>query len=131
MYKADREKTDKTFSIDSLKYYKKVLRQPDSLWDNRDLTAGNLVTLNADQAKFLFFAGDLSVAFRRKRKMDREVQKSTIHLITPAPVEIEVNGYYNSPLELLVLGYWSWSQRCADLLPLDYWPDNKLAFPDP
>jgi hypothetical protein len=90
--------------------------------DNRDLTAGDLVTVNADQTKSLFFTGNLSVTFRSKRT---EVQKSTISLVTPARVEIEVNGYYDSPLELLMLGYWSWSEKFATTLPLDYWPEGK------
>ena len=86
------------------------------------LTTDDLVTVNANQTKSLFFTGDLSVTFRRNTT---KAQKSTIRLLTPAPVEIEVNGYYNSPLELFMLGYWAWSEKCADLLPLDYWPENK------
>ena len=88
--------------------------------DNPDLTAGDLVIVNANQTKSLFFTGDLSVTFRRNTL---KAQKSTIRLLTPAPVEIEVNGYYDSPLELFMLGYWSWSEKFATTLPLDYWPD--------
>lgn len=89
-----------------------------------DLTADDLVTVHTDQTKSLFFTGDLSVAFRTKRKVGSDVRESTIRLLTPAPVQIEVNGYYDPPLELFMLGYWSLSEKCAGLLPLDYWPEN-------
>jgi hypothetical protein len=70
------------------------------------------------------FTGKLSVTYRRKRKFDKEVQRSVIYLLTPAPVEIEENGYYDSPLEMFMTGYWSKSQKLASILPLDYWPDE-------
>ncbi len=58
-------------------------------------------------------------------KLDTEVQKSTIYLLTPAPVQIEENGYYDSPLEIFTIGYWAESQKLANLLPLDYWPEDE------
>ena len=109
-------------SPDSLKYYKKVLREADSVSQNQLLTADDLVSPLADTAKSLFFPGKLSVTYRRKRKTDTEVEKSTIYLLTPAPVQIESNGYYNSPLEIFTIGYWASSQKVANLLPLDYDP---------
>jgi hypothetical protein len=93
--------------------------------DHRDLTADDLVTVHPDQTKSLFFTGDLSVAFRTKRKVGSDVRESTIRLLTPVPVQIEVNGYYDPPLEIFMLGYWSLSEKCADLLPLDYWPGEN------
>ena len=108
--------------------YKNQLHSPAEGFEIRRqgklLTADDLVTINADQTKSLFFTGDLSVAFRTKRKPGSDVRESTIRLLTPAPVQIEVNGYYDPPLELFMLGYWAWSEKCADLLPLDYWPEN-------
>jgi hypothetical protein len=90
--------------------------------DNPDLTAGDLVTVNADQTKSLFFTGNLFVIYKRKLKIGTESQRSIISLVTPAPVKIEVNGYYDSPLELLIQEYWAWTEKFAYTLPLDYWP---------
>jgi len=66
-----------------------------------------------------------SIIYRRKRKLDTEVQKSSIYLTTPEPVQIEANGSYDPPLELFSLGYWAHSEKLANLLPLNYWPDDE------
>lgn len=123
-YALHQQQHDDPWPGDSLKYYKKLMRQPDSLVRNQFLSAENLVTINDDQTKYLYFTGKLSVTYRIKRKFDKELQKSVIYLLTPAPVEIEENGYYDSPLEIFMAGYWSRSQKLASILPLDYWPDE-------
>jgi hypothetical protein len=119
------QKINTPWPADSLKYFKKVMKQNDSLLINKLLTAEDLITSGSDQGKSLFFTGQLSITFRRKRKLDTEVQKSTIYLTTPAPVSIEENGYYTPPLEIFTLGYWAQSQKLANLLPLNYWPDDE------
>jgi len=53
------------------------------------------------------------------------VQKSSIYLTTPEPVQIEANGSYDPPLELFSLGYWAHSEKLANLLPLNYWPYDE------
>jgi len=53
------------------------------------------------------------------------VQKSSIYLTTPEPVQIEANGSYDPPLEIFSLGYWAHSEKLANLLPLNYWPDDE------
>jgi hypothetical protein len=119
------QNTTNPWPPDSLKYFKKVMRQNDSLVVNKFFTAEELITLGPDQSKSLFFTDQLSIIFRRKRKLDTEVQKSTIYLSTPAPVSIEENGYYTPPLEIFTLGYWAQSQKLANLLPLNYWPEDE------
>ncbi|MDP4251204.1 MAG: hypothetical protein Q8918_13950 [Bacteroidota bacterium] len=48
---------DKPWPDDSLRYYKRVMQQRDSLSINRVLTAENLVTSTDDQGRSLFFTG--------------------------------------------------------------------------
>jgi len=47
-------------------------------------------------------------------------QRST--LIIRKPLTIFSNGYYEDSHEVLMEGYWSWSERMATMLPLDYQP---------
>jgi hypothetical protein len=47
---------------------------------------------------------------------------SEIILVNGNPIEIEVNGSYFNPTDLLNLGYWSWSEKICNLLPFDYVP---------
>jgi hypothetical protein len=47
---------------------------------------------------------------------------SQIVLINDTPIEIEANGSYYSPTDLMALGYWAWSEKIATMLPFDYTP---------
>ncbi|HZI02310.1 MAG TPA: hypothetical protein VEX63_14265 [Flavisolibacter sp.] len=49
---------------------------------------------------------------------------SQIQLINGNPIEVQANGMYYSPLELVSSGYWSWSEKISTMLPFDYWPKN-------
>jgi len=39
---------------------------------------------------------------------------------------IDTSGYLYDPLALTVYGYWAW-ENVADLLPIEYWPQEGLA----
>jgi hypothetical protein len=45
---------------------------------------------------------------------------SKITLVNQRPIEIQANGAYYGPSDLLATGYWSWSEKTSNLLPLDY-----------
>ncbi|MBK5272588.1 MAG: hypothetical protein JJE22_16415, partial [Bacteroidia bacterium] len=51
-------------------------------------------------------------------------QQSYITMPNHEPIDIDVNGRY-PPEDILSLGYWSWSEKMADLLPLGYTPSEK------
>ncbi|MBS1935396.1 MAG: carboxypeptidase-like regulatory domain-containing protein, partial [Bacteroidetes bacterium] len=110
-YNADAQTKNDEFPEDSVRYFKKILKQPDSVGANVVLSSADLVTSNDDQGKEFFFTGKLSIIYRKRRKIDTDVQRSTIYLLTPAPVQIEENGYYNSPLEIFTMGHWARSQK--------------------
>ena len=119
---------DESVPKDSLKYYKRILKQPDSIVSNPVLSSTDIVSVNEDGNKTLFFTGNISITYRKRRGTHTEVQNSTIYLITPAPVQIEKNGYYFSPSEIFTIGYWNSSQKLANLLPFDFWPGEELFF---
>lgn len=50
---------------------------------------------------------------------------SELILINKRPVEIESNGSYFDTGDLLVLGYWTWSEKIANMLPFDYNPPKQ------
>jgi hypothetical protein len=50
---------------------------------------------------------------------------SQITLTTGNPVEIEANGSYFDPTNLLSTGYWAWSEKIANMLPFNYKPSKR------
>lgn len=50
---------------------------------------------------------------------------SELILINKRQVEIESNGSYYDSKDLLVLGYWTWAQKIANILPYDYSPPKS------
>jgi hypothetical protein len=124
-YNADAQTKNDDFPEDSIRYFKKILRQSDSVGANVVLSSADLLASDDDHSKEFFFTGKLSIIYRKRRKVDTDVQRSTIYLVTPAPVQIEENGYYNSPLEIFTMGHWARSQKLASLLPVDYWPKDE------
>ena len=38
---------------------------------------------------------------------------------------IHENGYYENPLSFYIDGYWSWANKIAELMPLEYEPRKK------
>lgn len=51
---------------------------------------------------------------------------SQIFLLNEKPVEIQANGAYYNPADLMTSGYWAWSEKIALLLPFDYTPLKKF-----
>ena len=45
---------------------------------------------------------------------------SEITLINGRPIEIKSNGMFYDSMELLSLGYWSWSEKISAMLPFDF-----------
>lgn len=57
-----------------------------------------------------------------QQQMNGTSMTSQLILINKRPVEIESNGSYYDTRDLLVLGYWTWAQKIANILPYDYNP---------
>lgn len=75
------------------------------------------------------FTNFLLVTYREKEAPPEYQQQisgtgrtSELILINKRPVEIESNGSYFDTGDLLILGYWTWSEKIANMLPLDYNP---------
>ncbi len=122
---------------DSVRYYQSVLRQPDEtdVYGNHLLNADSLL-LKEDKGHKLFYFTDYLVvtykgelekeAYLRSQMQNRNpsFQRSLLFLPGLNPVWIERNGNYFNPKDMYFLGYWSWSDKMGDSLPLDYVPGN-------
>lgn len=120
---------------DSIEYYQKVrnLAYNDSAVIFNDLVrADAILTAAAGQAsKSLFFNGTLQVLYLHKRNpaefggtlpayRKNELIRSDISLRYDNAVSLYPNGNYYNGLNLLIDGYWAWSEKIATMLPVDY-----------
>ena len=117
---------------DSMEYYRTVLRQPDELSAFSPHTVtGDSVAYGADSVTAeLQFTNYLHV-FYTKASPPESYQRlfggnkkmmSEIMLIEGQPIQIQSNGNFYPPSNLLSLGYWAWSEKIATILPFDYKP---------
>jgi hypothetical protein len=125
--------TASTDSKDSADYYNRVLRQPDLLetYGQSLLTADSLLTTTNASTKRLFFTDFLYIVYKTERE-DAEYlqyihenrqpfyQRSVSLLPNSKAVLIDAMGNYYMPQDFMSYGYWSWSEKIATMLPLDY-----------
>jgi hypothetical protein len=114
----------RVLSRDSLRYYKKVLKQRDTVAQKvvlASLTA--MITKVGAYSKFLFFDNTMEVVYTGNSN-NRRTELSEIMLDTPKEIEILRNGSYFSPKELITFKHWSRQEKMCNMLPLDYSPDR-------
>lgn len=122
----------RTNGSDSLSYYFSLRSKPkekDSVV-NEVLSGDEFNAVSGSQKKF---SGMLRVTYRKNEdahyaalvgragKMKR--QQSILHVLHP--IAIYPNGYFDPVKGVFLEGYWSWSEKIATLLPLDYQPPGK------
>ena len=116
---------------DSSQYYSTVMRQPDA-FDVMSKTqlVGDSVAFAIDSTTAGLSFDDYLLIVYKKKPAPLEYQKlypdagkamvSQITLLNNQLIAIEANGAYYHPADLLSLGYWSWSEKMANMLPFDY-----------
>jgi hypothetical protein len=107
-------------SADSLRYYRKVLQEPDTFIrtvNNYD----TLVTVNADRTRSFYFPGIFIVGYSNAKLAIPNIS-SSMELTYPVSIQIEENGSYSPLQNLLLKGVWAKSEMVANLLPSDYMP---------
>lgn len=126
------------YNEDSVSYFKTVLSQPDqyNILHKDTLWAQSLLSKNVDETYTLHFDDYLYVVNTKHKEATQYVafngsarppgpQTSLLTLVDGSGIEIQPNGNYFPPLNLYSGDYWSWSNKVADLLPLDYSPITK------
>jgi hypothetical protein len=122
---------------DSAEYFQKILAQEDYREViGKDILAGDSIAYAVDSTTAaLAFDNYLMVIYKHKlapveyRQMfpkSSTAMMSQLLLLNNRPIEIEANGNYYHPIDLLTLGYWSWSEKIATMLPFDYKSPKKL-----
>jgi hypothetical protein len=121
---------------DSATYYRNVLRQPDFIEQyGKDLLTADSVILQKDgEHKLLYFTDYLYITYKNELEAEGYLksqmqsnrkptfQRSFLFFPESIPVWIEKNGSYYNPRDLYSMGYWGWSDKLGDSVPLDYEP---------
>ncbi|MEO6314754.1 MAG: carboxypeptidase-like regulatory domain-containing protein [Chitinophagaceae bacterium] len=123
---------------DSVDYYEHVLRQPNMLevYGQSILTADSLVTIFDAAAKKLFFSNYLYITYKKAKEDAAYVRyihenrqpfypRSIVFLPNSQAVMVDARGNYYMPLDIMSYGYWGWSEKIANMLPLDYKRKNE------
>lgn len=116
---------------DSLTYYM-ILRSRPKLVDSVGYKITDTRPLfSADDNSILQYSGMLQVTFDEREearyalgRQPLKKQRSVVHLLGKQ-LRIYDNGYYEDVRNVFLDGYWAWSEKIAELLPLDYEPSIK------
>ena len=115
---------------DSADYYSSIMRQPD--YTNvigKNILTGDSVAYSIDSTTAgMDFKNYLLVIYNKMAPREFRQQfpgasagmMSEITLINGEPIEIQANGNYFHPINLMSTGYWAWSEKIATMLPFDY-----------
>lgn len=125
-----------TVRRDSTAYYNHVLSQPDyTSIVGSTLLPGDSIAYAVDSTTAgLDFEEYLLVIYKHKSMPSEFTQlfpksnnamMSEITLIKSKPLQIQANGSYFNPEELLSSGYWGWWEKMGTMLPFDYRPPKK------
>lgn len=126
------------YTPDSLAYFNRILSQPDSKFSllKDTIPTPQLVQTDSAGTKKLYFRDYLYVVntlykedplyleYKRENRAPAP-QTSILRMLEDEAIEIQENGNYFPPLNLFSGDYWGWSNKTADLLPLDYKPRSS------
>lgn len=124
---------------DSSAYYDRVLHQNDNIdtYGTDILTADSIIYAVQPGYKELFFLNHLSIVYKNEKedpayleyhreKRSPYFQRSLIWLVGETAIAIYPDGSYFPPEEIFSSAYWGWSEKMAEMLPLDFWPFEKI-----
>ena len=111
------------------------MAQPDNFdeYGSTVLTADSLIVAADGDLKVLYFQDYLYITYKREKEdhayldyyhLGRKPQPQGSHvwLQHNQPVTIDANGSYYPSEEVFTMSYWGWSEKIANLLPLDFKP---------
>lgn len=118
---------------DSSAYYQRIMRQPDQLdvYGSSMLTADSIVVATEGRYKGLHFNDYLYITYKGEKEEDAYLrklmekrtatfQRSLVTLVNGELITLDKAGSYFNPQNFLTSGYWGWSEKMANLLPIDY-----------
>lgn len=121
-------------AADSIAYYERILQQKDYLdiFARQLLTSDSLITIDSEGNKLLGFPDYLHIVFNKEiedvgylkfvaENRNPYFQQSTIFINGENQlIHIDSKGNYSPPQLVFSTGYWAWSEKIANMLPLDY-----------
>lgn len=122
-------------NADSSDYYNRILAQPDE-YDvmNSEKLAGDSIAFAVDSITAgMGFPDYLDILYTKSlthKKYQEQFPRnphqriSQITLLDVPYIEIQQNGSFFPTRNLLCLGYWSWTEKMAAMLPFDYKPSQ-------
>lgn len=131
LYPQHSKKIAVKIDADSAEYYAKVRRQPDffDVVNNTLLTGDSIAYMIDSFTAGMSFPNYLMVTYKNKLvppeykiyfPANGTAMSSQITLLNQPSIQIQYNGSYYDPENVLSLGYWAWSEKVAALLPFDY-----------
>lgn len=125
-----------TINRDTANYYNKVLQQSDytDILTKIPLTGDSVAYAVDSITAGMGFKNYLLVTYKKKFAPKEFLQQfpkaggammSQVTLINERPIEINSNGNYFNPVDLMSTGYWAWSEKIAAMLPFDYVPPKE------
>lgn len=129
-----------TLSADTTRYYETVLRQPDDIerYGPANLTVDSILFSVSSSYKEVYFPDYLQVIYKNEKedpaylhyfRLNRSAAFQVSNLFLPEPMAIAIflDGSYDPPTNVFSMGYWSWSDKIGDMLPLDYEPFEPVS----
>lgn len=127
------------FSEDSVRYFKIILHQTVfSVLDKNPINPAIFIHRNDDRSAGFLFEDKLYITYPSEKVPPEYIGlthnkdgsdsciSGIIHLDKYEPLIIFPSGNYSDPTNLIISGYWSWREKTATLLPLDFVPDSVM-----
>jgi hypothetical protein len=125
-------------TVDSASYYKKMLKEPDSVISNQVIPSDSVGFAADSNIAGFYFHDSLEVVYTLNRASymynafspegkRQKLPVSQFVFVNKRSVYILGNGYYYDVYDLKITGYWAWWETMANKLPYDYYPDKRQA----
>ncbi len=121
---------------DSTAYYSRILKQPDNIDIlYKPLLPGDSIAYAIDSATAgLYFKYYLDINYSKAKAPHVYAsnynlgtdQVSQITLTKDIQIAVWENGSYHPSRNILSSGYWAWSEKAGNMLPMDYWPKDSV-----
>ncbi len=123
------------FNADSIRNFKKQMLEPDSVVSNQLIDADSVGFAVDSSTAAMYSPDSLQIAYElkmepakykaiSKKYKEERFQISQFVFGHQKAVLILNSGYYYSPEDLKITGYWAWWENMATKLPYDYVPSN-------
>ncbi|MGJ7033598.1 carboxypeptidase-like regulatory domain-containing protein [Niabella hirudinis] len=118
---------------DSAAYYDQVMRQEDyeDRYADHNLTADSVLTGMNGAHKVIYWNNFLAITYLKGKEPVEYLQytgerrgplypRSWLQL--KGPLSVDARGNWSPPQNIISSGYWGWSDKVGNMLPLDYEP---------